>query len=109
MKITDFAPGVIGITTAFAASLCCVLPLAIVALGLGSGAFMMVTMQYRIILYPIGFAGLAAAYTLYFRRKRACDLAACKMEGKRFNLSLLIVSTALMAAVTYFDFFLDSM
>lgn len=28
-------------------SLCCLLPLSIIVLGLGSGAFMAVTMQYR--------------------------------------------------------------
>jgi hypothetical protein len=28
-------------------SLCCLLPLAVIVLGLGSGAFMAVTMRYR--------------------------------------------------------------
>ena len=35
-------------------SLCCVLPLAIVLLGLGSGAFMATTMKYTAIFVPIG-------------------------------------------------------
>jgi hypothetical protein len=32
---------------ALLSSLCCLLPLAVIVLGLGSGAFMAVTMQYR--------------------------------------------------------------
>ncbi len=58
MQFTDIKPGIIGLTTSFGASICCVLPMTIVLLGLGSGGFMMVTMQYRIILYPLGLMGL---------------------------------------------------
>ena len=54
MQFTDIKPGIIGLTTSFGASICCVLPMTIVLLGLGSGGFMMITMQYRIILYPLG-------------------------------------------------------
>ena len=84
------------------------LPLAVVTLGLGSGAFMMTTMQFRPILYPIGLLGLGVSYYLFFRRKRACDLQACRMQGKGLNILLLVLSTLLMAAVTYVDFFLVS-
>lgn len=105
MKLTDLAPGWVSVTTGIGASLCCVLPLTIVALGLGSGAFMMVTMQYRPVLYPLGLLGLAGSYFLFFRQKRACDLQSCRMQGKWINLGLLAFSTVLMAAVTYVDFF----
>ena len=53
MQIEDLKPGLIGVGTSFGASICCVLPMTIVLLGLGSGGFMMVTMQYRMILYPL--------------------------------------------------------
>ncbi len=109
MRLTDLSPGLVGVTTGIGASLCCVLPLSVVALGLGSGAFMMVTMQYRPILYPIGLLGLAASYFLFFRRKRACDLQSCRMQGKWVNIVLLVFSTGLMAVITYVDFFLVSM
>ncbi len=109
MKWPDLAPGSIGIMTTLGASLCCVLPLTLAGLGLSSGAFMMVTMQYRPVLYPLGLIGLAFAYFIYFRQKRACDLKACKMAGKRTNLVLLLSSTVLMGTITYVDFFLDSM
>ncbi len=66
MNVNDAKPGLVSLAAAFAASLCCVLPLTIVLLGLGSGAFMMVTMQFRPILYPLGLAGLAAGAYLLF-------------------------------------------
>ncbi len=106
MKPTKLAPGLLGLGTAFGASLCCVLPLAIVMLGLGSGAFMMVTMEYRWILYPMGVVGVAVAWWLLLREKRRCDATACRMSGGRTNLVLVIFSTLLMGVVTYVDFFL---
>ena len=109
MDLKSLAPGALSATTSLGASLCCVLPLAVIALGLGSGAFMMVTMQFRPVLYPLGLLGLAVSYVLFFRRKRACDLQSCRMQGKWLNLTLLAFSTALMAAVTYVDFFVQGM
>jgi hypothetical protein len=53
--------------------------------------------------------GLAVSYFLFFRRKRACDLQSCQMQGKWLNLTLLTFSTVLMAAVTYVDFFVQGM
>jgi len=109
MQIEDLKPGLIGVGTSFGASICCVLPMTIVLLGLGSGGFMMVTMQYRIILYPLGLLGLVTAYWLYFRRRKVCDAQACRMQGKRRNIAGLVISTVLMSLVTYVDFFLVSL
>ena len=109
MQIEDLKPGLIGVGTSFGASICCVLPMTIVLIGLGSGGFMMVTMQYRIILYPLGLLGLVTAYWLYFRRRKVCDAQACRMQGKRWNIAGLVFSTVLMSLVTYEDFFLVSL
>ena len=89
--------------------MCCALPLALVLLGLSSGAFMMVTMQFRVVLYPLGLLGVGAAWWLFFREKRRCDALACKMTGGRTNLVLVVAASALMVGVTYVDFFLVSM
>ena len=35
MQFTDIKPGIIGLATSFGASICCVLPMTIVLLGLG--------------------------------------------------------------------------
>ncbi len=87
MQFTDIKPGIIGLTTSFGASICYVLPMTIVLLGLGSGGFMMVTMQYRFILYPLGLVGLVTSYWLYFRSKQLCDAQVCQMQGKTLECS----------------------
>ena len=53
MLFVDLKPALISLSTSFGSTLCCVLPMTIVLLGLGSGGFMMLTMQYRVILYPL--------------------------------------------------------
>ena len=109
MQISDLKPGLISLSTSFGSTICCVLPLTIVLLGLGSGGFMILTMQYRIILYPLGLLGLGTSYWLYFRRKKACEAQVCQMQGKRMNITALVFSTVLMSLVTYVDFFLVSL
>ncbi len=97
--------GLIGLCTAVAASSCCLLPLAVVFLGIGSGAFMMTTMKFRPILFPIGLAGLGVSYYLYFRERRRCKTLACAMVGKTFNLVTLTLATLIMLGVIWADFF----
>ena len=60
MKPETIGAGVVAWVGASLASLCCLLPLTVIALGLGSGAFMAVTMQYRWIFIPAGIAGVLA-------------------------------------------------
>ncbi len=97
--------GLIGLGTAVAASSCCLLPLVVVFLGVGSGAFMMTTMKFRPILFPIGLVGLGVSYYLYFRERRRCQALACAMVGKRFNLVTLTFATLIMLGVIWADFF----
>jgi len=52
MQIFNIKSGMVSLASAFVASLCCVLPLAVVLLGVGSGAFMMTTMKYSNIFLP---------------------------------------------------------
>ncbi len=109
MKPSNYKSGMIGLGAVFGASLCCALPLAVVLLGLSSGAFMIYTMQFRWILYPLGLLGVGTAWWLFWREKRRCDTLACKMTGGRINLVLVVAASVLMVGVTYVDFFLVSM
>jgi mercuric ion transport protein len=97
--------GLIGLGTAIAASSCCLLPLAVVYLGIGSGAFMMTTMKFRPILFPIGLLGLSTSYYLYFRERRRCKTLACAMVGNTCNLVTLALATLIMIGVIWADFF----
>lgn len=97
--------GLIGFVTAVAASSCCLLPLAAVLLGIGSGAFMMTTMKFRPVLFPLGLIGLTTSYYLYFRERRRCRTLACAMVGKTFNRVTLALATLIMLGVIWADFF----
>jgi|SRR5919108_2914370 hypothetical protein len=105
MNLGGFKAGAVSFSSAIVASLCCLLPLAVVFLGLGSGAFMMVTMQYQDILLPIGVIGVALGYYLYFREKRRCISLGCAFAGGKFNLALLLCATVIVAGALVLDIF----
>jgi hypothetical protein len=86
-------------------SLCCLLPLAIIVFGLGSGAFMAVTMKYRWLLVPAGVVGVTTGFVLYVRERRRCDAAACRMAGSRVTLALLIMASLVVTASIALDRF----
>jgi hypothetical protein len=85
--------GVTAWVGALLSSLCCLLPLAVILLGLGSGAFMAVTMRYSYLLIPAGILGVAAGFFLYFRERRRCAALACRMAGSRTTLAFLVVAS----------------
>ena len=87
------------------ASLCCLLPLAVIALGLGSGAFMVVTMRYRWILIPAGVLGVATGFIVYVRERRRCERLACRMAGSRITLALLAAASLVVVTSIVLDRF----
>lgn len=103
MRLATLTAGVVAWVGAALASLCCLLPLAVIVLGLGSGAFMATTMQYRWLLVPGGIVGIAAGFVLYLRERRRCDALACRMAGSRITLALLIVATLVVTAAVVLD------
>ena len=70
MKISSLKPVLVSLPSAILASLCCVLPLIVVLLGIGSGAFMMYTMKYSYIFIPIAVVGVGLGYFFYFQEKK---------------------------------------
>jgi hypothetical protein len=86
-------------------SLCCLLPLAVIVLGLGSGAFMVVTMRYRWLLIPAGIIGVGTGFFLYFRERRRCAALACRMAGSRITLALLVVASFVVGTSIVLDRF----
>ena len=71
MQPGNLKAGLVSFSGAFVASLCCLLPLVVVLFGLGSGAFVMVTMQYRSIFLPIGVMGVAVGYSFILGKRVA--------------------------------------
>ena len=105
MRPGTVSAGVTAWVGALLSSLCCLLPLAVIALGLGSGAFMAVTMRYRWLLIPAGITGVAAGFFFYFRERRRCAALACAMAGSRITLALLIVASLVVGTSIVLDRF----
>ena len=105
MKPGAVSAGVTAWVGAVLSSLCCLLPLVVIILGLGSGAFMAVTMRYRWILIPLGVLGVASGFVLYARERRRCDALACRMAGSRVTLALLIVASLVVGTSIVLDRF----
>ena len=105
MRPGTVSAGVTAWLGALLSSLCCLLPLAVIVLGLGSGAFMAVTMQYRWLLIPAGIIGVTSGFFLYFRERRRCAALACRMAGRRITLALLIVASLVVGTSIVLDRF----
>ncbi|MBI1846561.1 MAG: hypothetical protein HYR86_06280 [Candidatus Rokubacteria bacterium] len=105
MKRGSVGAGTAAWAGALLSSLCCLLPLAVIVLGLGSGAFMAVTMQYRWILIPAGVLGIATGFVLYVRERRRCDALACRMAGSRITLAMLIAASLVVVTSIVLDRF----
>jgi hypothetical protein len=105
MQVFNVKSGMVSLASAFVASLCCVLPLAVVLLGIGSGAFMMTTMKYSNIFIPIGVIGVGLGYFLYFRQKKKSAACGCPMPAGKFNLTILIFATIMVVLSVVFNVF----
>ena len=105
MRLATLAAGLVAWLGAALASLCCLLPLAVIVLGLGSGAFMATTMQYRWLLVPAGIVGIIAGFAVYVRERRRCDALACRMAGSRITLALLILASVVVTTSILLDRF----
>lgn len=105
MSISSFKTFMVSIPSAIVASLCCVLPLAVVVLGIGSGTFMITTAKYSNIFIPIGVVGVGLGYFLYFRERKKCKALACRMTGGTFNLIALIFATVVVLMAIGFNIF----
>jgi hypothetical protein len=107
MKTSDVTPGFLGAAAATVSSLCCLLPLAIILLGLGSGAFMMTTMRYRAVFIPAGIIGVSLGWVLYLRERRRCNSLGCRLVGGRLNLVVLLLASLIVVAAVTLDRFPD--
>jgi TRAP-type C4-dicarboxylate transport system permease large subunit len=105
MRLGSAGAGLAAWAGALLSSLCCLLPLAVIVLGLGSGAFMAVTMQYRWVLIPTGVLGVVLGFVLYARERRRCAQLACRMAGSRVTLALLVAASLVVASAIVLDQF----
>ena len=105
MNLGSFKSSLESVPSAILASLCCLLPLLVIILGLGSGGFMMYTMRYSYIFIPAGVVGVTIGYILFFREKVKCKAMGCRMAGKNVNLALLIIASAMVTIAILLQIF----
>src|SRR6266702_2381470 len=83
-----------GILSALLASACCIGPLLLVAIGVGSGAVWVG--RYHCFFLIGGLAVLTWAWAKYLREKTICDCEHKPMEGRRSGMLTLLLVTALV-------------
>ncbi len=82
------------ILSAILGSLCCVGPLLLIALGLGTGAA--VIGRYHWFFIIAAMAVLAWSWTKYLRAKTVCDCEHRPMDGGRRSLISLLIATLIV-------------
>jgi copper chaperone CopZ len=83
-----------GILSAVLGSICCVGPLLLVALGLGTAAAMIGRYHWLFVTAAIGV--LAWAWIKYFREKTRCACEHQAMSGRSLNLPTLLIASAIV-------------
>jgi copper chaperone CopZ len=83
-----------GILSAILASTCCVGPLLLIAIGLGSGAAFVG--RYHWFFLIGGIAVLTWAWAKYLREKTVCDCEHKPMQGRRSGMFTLLIATVIV-------------
>ena len=92
----------IGGLAAFVTSLCCLTPIVIVLLGLGSVSFAAglgntLYYQYRWVFILFGLLTLSLAYILYLRNKGICTLSQAKRKKQKIiNQVILLIAITIV-------------
>ena len=76
------------IATAFG-SLCCIVPLILLGVGLGGTMLPMFFVSYKVPFLTAAVMALGLAWFLYLRDKKRCLAEGCPLVGSRFRLWML--------------------
>jgi len=96
---------VASLTALFSAAACCVLPLALAAVGISAGGLASVV-PYRWPLTIVALIAVAAGWALYFRKRRICnaDTNCAVSPPSNATLAMLSVATAVVAISALWNF-----
>lgn len=83
-----------GVVSALLAATCCIGPLLLIAIGLGSGAAFLG--RYHWFFLIGGIAVLTWAWAKYLREKTVCDCEHTQMPGRRGAIFTLLVATVVV-------------
>ena len=107
--VSGLKPGLAGLLAAVGAGTCCAVPIGLMALGLGGGAFMASVGKFGAILVPLGWLGFGGALWVVGRRRWQCRCAGVPARGFVPNLVLLSGGLAMLGSATYLTFFYEGM
>ena len=82
-----------GVTALLSAAACCVLPLALAALGLGAGGLTFLVPYHWPLTIGAGLA-VAAGWALYLRKRRACRISDTCAAAPPSRATMIILSIA---------------
>ena len=82
----------LGIFSALFASICCVGPLILVLVGLGSLGIGAVIGRYHWLFLGGGVLLIIVAWFSYFKERESCQLNTCEMKSKKATLIILLIS-----------------
>ena len=86
----------IGIFSAFTASICCLGPIVLIALGLGGLGIGAVIGQYHWYFILGAILLLAIGWKSYFKEKKACDSHNCEMKDKGITKNILLTASTVV-------------
>ncbi len=87
----------LGIFSAIFASICCLGPLILILIGLGSLGIGAAIGKYHWWFLGGGVLLITVAWRYYFKEKRTCDLKSCQMENKRMTQIILTLASLIVA------------
>ncbi|MBI4357992.1 MAG: cation transporter [Candidatus Omnitrophica bacterium] len=94
-----------GILSALTASVCCLGPLLLIVVGLGSLGLGAVLGRYHWYFILGAVFLLSFAWRNYFKEKRSCESARCEMEGKKMTRNVLILASAIVLTFASLNFY----
>lgn len=86
----------IGVLSAIVASICCIGPLILITLGLGSLGLGAVISKYHGLFLTASILLILFSWIKYFNEKKSCNIKKCQMENKKVTLIVLTISTTIV-------------
>lgn len=90
----------LGILSALTASICCLGPLLLIVLGLGGLEFGALLGKYHWYFIPAAGLLLGFGWYGYFKEKKSCESAHCRMQGKNMTRNILTIATLVVMTFT---------
>lgn len=99
MRPGDTRIGIGAFASAVIAFLCCIAPVVLAAIGLGSAALAVALMRFQWAFVAVAAAVLVLSFYAYRRERRRCFVERCEMPARGLTLALLCFSAILVGTL----------